>query len=100
MRVEFQKSTFRNILLSLARLGIYWVGWSPVAVGTAAGLYLIRMFTITAFYHRYAVSARQGFFWWEVDLIYYGLVVLPWLGIVRDLRPVPKAVRRKGTVPT
>jgi stearoyl-CoA desaturase (delta-9 desaturase) len=318
MRVEFQKSTFRNILLSLARwfdsyagteemasapekkvdflrvlpfvllhvscLGIYWVGWSPVAVGTAAGLYLIRMFAITAFYHRYfshnafrasrawafafavlgsasaqrgplwwaghhrhhhlfpdtegdihsplchgfwwshigwitstrnfptrrdligdfdafpelrfldrfdilvpallaaglytgggllsrfspelgtsgpqmlvwgffvsttvlfhatstinslshlfgsrrydtgdgsrnnvwlafltlgegwhnnhhryAVSARQGFFWWEVDLTYYGLVVLSWLGIVRDLRPVPEAMRRPEAVPT
>jgi fatty-acid desaturase len=133
MRVEFQKSTFRNILLSLARwfdsyagteemasapekkvdflrvlpfvllhvscLGIYRVGWSPVAVGTAAGLYLIRMFAITAFCHRYAVSARQGFFWWEVDLTYYGLVVLSWLGIVRDLRPVPEAVRRPETVP-
>ena len=51
-------------------------------------------------HHHYAISARQGFFWWEVDLTYYGLVVLSWLGIVRDLRPVPEEVRRAGMVPT
>lgn len=44
-------------------------------------------------HHYYAVSARQGFFWWEIDITYYLLVFLSWLGIVRDLRPVPKVVR-------
>ena len=34
-------------------LGVLWVGWSPVAVWTAVGLYVVRMFAITAFYHRY-----------------------------------------------
>lgn len=34
-------------------LGVLWVGWSPVAVGVAVGLYLLRMFALTAFYHRY-----------------------------------------------
>ena len=29
------------------------VGWSPVAVGVAVGLYVVRMFGVTAFYHRY-----------------------------------------------
>ncbi|MEO6596230.1 MAG: acyl-CoA desaturase [Planctomycetota bacterium] len=29
------------------------VGWSPVAVGVCVGLYLVRMFGVTAFYHRY-----------------------------------------------
>jgi stearoyl-CoA desaturase (Delta-9 desaturase) len=32
---------------------VIWFGWSPVAVGVAVFLYLIRMFAITAFYHRY-----------------------------------------------
>ncbi len=32
---------------------VLWVGWSPFAVGFAVALYLIRMFAITAFYHRY-----------------------------------------------
>jgi stearoyl-CoA desaturase (delta-9 desaturase) len=44
-------------------------------------------------HHYYAVSARQGFFWWEIDITYYVLVFLSWLGIVRDLRPVPQEVR-------
>lgn len=43
-------------------------------------------------HHHYSVSARQGFFWWELDLTYMGLVVLSWLGIIRDLRPVPAEV--------
>jgi fatty-acid desaturase len=32
---------------------VFWVGWSPIAAITALGLYLIRMFAITGFYHRY-----------------------------------------------
>jgi len=40
-------------------------------------------------HHHYASSARQGFFWWEIDITYYGLVVLSWLGLIWDLRPVP-----------
>jgi stearoyl-CoA desaturase (Delta-9 desaturase) len=44
-------------------------------------------------HHYYAVSARQGFFWWQIDITYYVLVLLSWLGIVRDLRPVPEHVR-------
>jgi stearoyl-CoA desaturase (delta-9 desaturase) len=34
-------------------LGVLWVGWSWTAVGVAAGLYVVRMFAVTAFYHRY-----------------------------------------------
>ena len=65
-------------------LGVIWVGWSWTAVGVAAGLYAIRMFAITGFYHRYfshrayatsrawqfafavlgASSAQRGPLWW------------------------------------
>jgi stearoyl-CoA desaturase (delta-9 desaturase) len=41
-------------------------------------------------HHHYAVSARQGFFWWEIDITYYLLLFMSWLGIVGDLRPVPQ----------
>jgi len=34
-------------------LGVFWVGWSWAAVVVATLLYLIRMFAITGFYHRY-----------------------------------------------
>jgi stearoyl-CoA desaturase (delta-9 desaturase) len=37
----------------LACLAVFWVGWSPVAVAVAVGMYAIRMFAITGFYHRY-----------------------------------------------
>jgi stearoyl-CoA desaturase (delta-9 desaturase) len=38
-------------------------------------------------------ATRQGFRWWEVDVTYYGLLALSWLGIARDLRPVPSRLR-------
>jgi len=47
-------------------------------------------------HHHYPNSARQGFFWWEIDLTYYGLVVMSWLGLVWDLRPVPKHALSKN----
>ena len=34
-------------------------------------------------------TVRQGFYWWEIDVTYYGLKVLSWLGLIWDLRPVP-----------
>lgn len=40
-------------------------------------------------HHRFAVSARQGFFWWEIDLSYYLLKGLAVLGLVWDLRRPP-----------
>jgi stearoyl-CoA desaturase (Delta-9 desaturase) len=44
-------------------------------------------------HHHFPGSARQGFYWWEIDLTWYGLRGLAALGIVRDLRPVPTRVR-------
>ena len=41
------------VFLHAACLAVLWVGWSPVAVGVAVALYLIRMFAITEIYHRY-----------------------------------------------
>jgi len=63
---------------------VFWVGWSWSAVVAAAVLYVIRMFAITAFYHRYfshrafktsrwfqftgavlgAASIQRGPLWW------------------------------------
>jgi stearoyl-CoA desaturase (delta-9 desaturase) len=44
-------------------------------------------------HHHFPGAARQGFYWWEVDLTYYGLRLLALLGVVWDLRPVPFAAR-------
>ena len=37
-------------------------------------------------HHHYPPSARQGFFWWEIDVTYYTLRLLSFLGVVRDMR--------------
>jgi stearoyl-CoA desaturase (delta-9 desaturase) len=44
-------------------------------------------------HHHFPGSARQGFFWWEVDFTYYGLRLLYALGLIWDLRVVPDAIR-------
>lgn len=43
-------------------------------------------------HHRYCGSARQGFFWWEIDCTYYFLKLLAALRLIWDLRPVPASV--------
>ena len=50
-------------------------------------------------HHHYQGSARQGFYWWEIDATYYVLKVMSWLHIVRDLKPVPERVLRPGPDP-
>ena len=51
-------------------------------------------------HHRYPVSTRQGFYWWEIDMTFYILKVLEWLGVVWDLRPPPEKIYTEAqTVP-
>ncbi|MCE9634267.1 MAG: acyl-CoA desaturase [Planctomycetes bacterium] len=72
------------LFMHVACVAVIWVGWSPVAVLTAAALYVVRMFAITGFYHRYfshrtyqtsraaqfvfavigASSVQRGPLWW------------------------------------
>jgi len=44
-------------------------------------------------HHHYPGSARQGFYWWEIDLTWYGLRLLAALGLIWDLKAVPAAIR-------
>jgi stearoyl-CoA desaturase (delta-9 desaturase) len=44
-------------------------------------------------HHHYQVSARQGFFWWEIDITYYALRVLAAVGLIWDLHGVPAHIR-------
>lgn len=48
-------------------------------------------------HHKFSFTTRQGFYWWELDLTYYALVLMSWLGLVSDLRPVPEAAYRQNT---
>ncbi|MFG0259378.1 MAG: acyl-CoA desaturase [Phycisphaerales bacterium JB041] len=87
-RLDHRRIRFRDVLPILAIhticLGVLWTGWSWTAVAVAFALYWIRMFAITAFYHRYfshrtfrthravqflfaligASSAQRGPLWW------------------------------------
>jgi stearoyl-CoA desaturase (delta-9 desaturase) len=44
-------------------------------------------------HHHLQSSARNGFYWWEIDVTYYVLKGLSWVGIVKDLKVPSKAVR-------
>lgn len=46
-------------------------------------------------HHRYAIAARQGFRWWELDMTYYILVLFSRLRVVRDLRSIPDHLKIK-----
>ena len=48
-------------------------------------------------HHHYPNSARQGFFWWEIDLTYLALRTMQALGLAWDLKPVPAHVKRLTT---
>jgi len=70
--------------MHVACLGVFWVGFSWAALWVALGLYALRMFAITGFYHRYfshkafktsrpvqflfalvgAASVQRGPLWW------------------------------------
>lgn len=50
-------------------------------------------------HHHYPASTRQGFFWYEIDITYYVLVMMSWLGIIWDLKPVPDSVRIPTAAP-
>jgi stearoyl-CoA desaturase (Delta-9 desaturase) len=72
------------VVLHLACLSVFWVGVSRTAVLVAVALYVVRMFAVTAFYHRYfahrtfrtsralqfvfavigATSVQRGPLWW------------------------------------
>ncbi len=72
------------LVIHIGCLGVIWVGWSPFAVVFALFLYVVRMFAITGFYHRYfshrayqtnrfvqflfamagATACQRGALWW------------------------------------
>ena len=50
-------------------------------------------------HHRYPVSARAGFCWWELDLYY--LLIRAWeaVGLVWDVQRPPEELRRTKLLP-
>ncbi len=49
-------------------------------------------------HHHFPVAARQGFFWWEVDITYYLLRLLAATGLIWDLRPVPARAKEGNLI--
>ncbi|MBI3273281.1 MAG: acyl-CoA desaturase [Planctomycetes bacterium] len=47
-------------------------------------------------HHHYPQASRMGFYWWEIDLTYYGLLALEKLGLIWDLKQVPDDVLEEG----
>jgi stearoyl-CoA desaturase (delta-9 desaturase) len=45
-------------------------------------------------HHHYQSSTRQGFKWWEIDITYYVIKMMSWVGLVWDLREPPEAIIR------
>ena len=45
-------------------------------------------------HHHYPGAARQGFYWWELDLTWYLLRAMSVAGLVWDLKQVPAGLRR------
>lgn len=51
--------------------------------------------------HHYAPGCtRQGFRWWEIDMSYYGLKVMSWIGMVGRMNPVPERARSNAPNPS
>ncbi len=47
-------------------------------------------------HHRYQHAARNGFYWWEIDITWYLLRLLAALGIIWDLRAVPPSIYQEA----
>jgi len=43
-------------------------------------------------HHYFQASANQGFFWWEIDISYYVLKAMSWVGLVWGLKKPPAKV--------
>ncbi len=49
-------------------------------------------------HHHYQNSTRQGFMWWELDVTYYVLKLMSWVGLVWELQEPPALVVSGGTL--
>lgn len=47
-------------------------------------------------HHRYQAATRNGFFWYELDPTYYLLKLMSYMGLVRDLKPVPDKIMEEA----
>jgi stearoyl-CoA desaturase (delta-9 desaturase) len=49
-------------------------------------------------HHRYQRAARNGFYWWEVDLTWYVIRAMEMVGLAWDVQPVPARIYEEARV--
>ena len=49
-------------------------------------------------HHRYQRAARNGFYWWEVDVTWYVIRLMAALGLAWNVQPVPRRVYEEARV--
>ena len=49
-------------------------------------------------HHYYAGSTRQGFYWWQLDITYYILKLMSYLGLVWGIKPIPAKVYQASKI--
>lgn len=47
-------------------------------------------------HHKYQASARNGFYWWEIDITYYFIRLLSFVGLAWDLKTAPDHILEEG----
>ncbi len=47
-------------------------------------------------HHHHMNSCRQGFYWWEIDLSYYVIKMMSWVGLVWDIKEPSARVLEEG----
>jgi stearoyl-CoA desaturase (delta-9 desaturase) len=46
-------------------------------------------------HHFFPATVRQGFKWWEIDITFYILKLMSFVGLVWDLQPIPERVKKE-----
>ena len=47
-------------------------------------------------HHRYQRAARNGFYWWEIDITYYVILAMQAVGLAWDVQRVPDRIYREA----
>lgn len=49
-------------------------------------------------HHHFQSTAKAGFYWWEIDMTYYVIKLMSFLGLAWDLRDAPKSLRAQNQI--
>jgi len=46
-------------------------------------------------HHYFPATVRQGFKWWEIDISFYILKLMSFVGLVWELQPIPERIKKE-----